>query len=279
VSHPLLERFASSDPGERARACRSAARDPSAVVLLDPLEKALGDPVVAVARAASDALAEIGSRASEVGALLRRAVRSDRPNARWGAAFAAAHLAPPDSGLLPPLVEALACEAGDVRWRAARLLAETGSVLPELQPLLAGLATGDARPRVRRMAAHCLRELAPDEPETTRVLLEATRDRDLRVRRASLSGLAALVDPPPEVAERLLEASTADADAASRCIAVGALGAIAARQRGVLPDAAEPALRRIAEESDDGNLRSAAARALRQLAGGPADSRPPERSR
>ena len=206
------------------------------------------------------------SRAPEVDALLRRALRSDRPNARWGAAFASARLAPPGPGLLPPLVEALACEARDIRWRAARLLVESGRVLPELQPLLAGLATGDPRPQVRQMATHCLRELAPDEPETAQVLLEATRDRDLRVRRASLSALAALGDPPPGVAERLLEVSAADADGASRCIAVGALGEIGARHPGVLPSEAEGALRRIAARAEDAVLRDAAARALRRLA-------------
>jgi HEAT repeat protein len=265
VSHPILERLASSDPGERARACRSAARDPSAVILLDALEEALGDPVVAVASAASDALAEIGARAAEVDALLRRALRSDRPNARWGAAFASAHLAPPGPGLLPPLVEALACEARDIRWRAARLLVECGHALAELQPLLGGLATGDPRPQVRQMAAHCLRELARDEPETAQVLLEVTRDRDLRVRRAGLSALAALGDPPPAVAERLLEVSGADADAASRCIAVGALGEIAARRPEALPSETRGALQRIAERTEDGNLQRAAAHALRRL--------------
>jgi HEAT repeat protein len=265
MSHPLLERLTSTDPAERVDACRSAAHDPAAVILLDALEEALGDPVVAVARQASDALAEIGSRAPEVDALLRRALHGNRPNARWGAAFASARLAPPDPGLLPPLVEALACEASEVRWRAARLLVESGHVLPELQPLLGGLVTGDPRPRVRQMAAHCLRELAPDEPETAQILLEATRDRDLRVRRASLSALAALGDPPAAVAERLLEVSAVDADAASRCIAVDALGAIAARHPGALPTEAEGALRRVAARAEDGNLRDAAARALRRL--------------
>jgi HEAT repeat protein len=231
VSHPLVERLASQDSDERVRACRSAARDPSAVILLDALAAALGDPVVAVARAASDALAEIGeigAQAGEVDGLLRRALRSDRPNARWAAAFASARLAPPEPGLLPPLVEALACGAGDVRWRAARLLVEAGRVLPEPQPLVTGLATGDPNPRVRQMAIHCLRELAPHDPETAQVLLAATRDRDERVRRAGLSALAALRDPPPAVAERLLEISEGDADVASRRIAAHALRSLSA---------------------------------------------------
>jgi HEAT repeat protein len=228
VSHPLLEQLASRDSAERVRACRSAAGDPSAVILLDALAAALGDPVVAVACAAADALAEIGARDDAVAGLLRRALRSDRPNARWAAAFASARLAPPEAGHLPPLVEALGCGAGDVRWRAARLLVEAGRVLPEPRPLLTGLATDDPNPRVRQMAIHCLRELAPDEPETTQVLMAATHDRDERVRRAGLAAVAALRDPPPSVAERLREISETDADGASRRIAEHALRSLSA---------------------------------------------------
>lgn len=227
MSHPLREQLASADPQQRASACRDAAGDPSAVLLIDALGEALGDPVAGVARAASEALAEIGARAGEVDAVLRGALRSDRPNARWAAAFASARLAPPGPGLLPPLVEALACETGDVRWWAARLLTESAAVLGEVRPLLLGLAGDDPRPRVRQMAVHCLRELAGDDPEAARVLLAATRDRDVRVRRAALSTLAALDDPEAAVADRLREAAGGDDDAASRRIADAALHVLA----------------------------------------------------
>jgi HEAT repeat protein len=227
VSHPLREQIASADPQQRAGACRDAAGDPSAVLLIDALGEALGDPDANVARAASEALAEIGARAGEVDAVLRRALHSDRPNARWAAAFASARLAPPGPGLLPALVEALACGAGDVRWRAARLLVENSPVLAEVRPLLLGLAGSDPRPEVRQMAVHCLRELADDDPEAARVLMAATRDRDVRVRRAGLSALAALGDPPAAIPERLLEAASDDADPPSRRIAEAALRILA----------------------------------------------------
>ena len=64
----------------------------------------------------------------------------------------------------------------------------------------------------------------------------------------------------------LIVEAQADADAASRCIAVDALGAIAARHPKALPTEAEGALRRIAARAEDGNLRDAAERALRRLA-------------
>jgi hypothetical protein len=192
VSHPLLARLASRDAAERRRACRDAAEDPAGVLLVDALEGVMGDPIPAVAAAAADAVAAIGARAGGVDDTLTRALRSDRPNARWAAAFAGARLARPSPRLLPPLVEALDCSAGEIRWRAARLLVQSAPVLSEVAPLLLGLAGGDARPRVRLMALHCLRELAPDAPETARALDSAQADPDAAVRRAGRLGLAAL---------------------------------------------------------------------------------------
>jgi hypothetical protein len=77
--------------------------------------------------------------------------------------------------------------------------------------------------------------------------------------------LAALGDPPPAVAQRLLEVSAADADVASRCIAVGALGEIAALHPEVLPSETGGALRRIAARPGNANLKRAAEHALRRL--------------
>ena len=70
---------------------------------------------------------------------------------------------------------------------------DTGRLHGEVLPLLLGLARTDERPVVRRMAAHCLRQLAPDRPESARVLLEGSRDADVRVRRASLAAMVALI--------------------------------------------------------------------------------------
>src|SRR5262245_4963500 len=99
--HPLLERLASADPGERRAACLAAADDPSGVLLADGLAGMLGDPVKAVVRAASDALVAIARRAGGVDEALRRALHGDEPLLRWGAALTTARLEPPGPRLLP----------------------------------------------------------------------------------------------------------------------------------------------------------------------------------
>jgi HEAT repeat protein len=265
VTHPLLERLRSGDPQQRKAACRAAARDPAGALLVEPLVDALGDPVRAVGRAASDAVVAIADRAGELHALLRRALRSEDPRRRWGAAFTLARLEPPGPKLLPALVGALADAEGNVRWAAARLLVETGRRHPEVLPLLLGLAGSDPRPPVRRMAAFALAELAPDLPEAARVLLAATRDDDPVVRRAAFAALAALLDPPPEVGKRLLEALTSDPDTSIRRIAALALGELAASSPPALAEAMTEALHRLRREAGDPGLRQVADQALDQL--------------
>jgi HEAT repeat protein len=164
VTAALDARFASPNPAERAFACDLAADDPNAVLLIDRLETALGDPAPRVAQRAADALARLAERTPEVDRVLRRALRGERTNARWAAAFALARCAPPEAAWLPALVEALDHPAGDVRWAALRQLVSSAPLLPEVPPLIQGLAADDPRPRVRRMAAHGLRRLAnPDD--------------------------------------------------------------------------------------------------------------------
>ncbi len=222
MSHPLLARLASPRAAERARACREAVDDPSAVVLVEALAERLGDPEKQVARAASDALVLLG-RAHAVADALREALHSGTARQRWYAARSLARLEPPAPRLLPALVEALGSDDADVRWEAARLLVDTGRLHGEVLPLLLGLTgTGDL-PLQRAMAAHALRELAPDEPRCAAALLAASRDADRSVRRAALTALAGLLGPPPEVLERLQEVAAGDADAASRRLAAAAL--------------------------------------------------------
>jgi len=242
-------------------------------VLLDALAGALGDPVRAVSRAASDALVALAPSVEGAEAVVRRALRGDTPEQRWGAAFTHARLAPPAPVLLPPLVEALGAPDGHVRWAAARLLVDTGRVVGEVLPLLLGLARTDSRPAARRMAAHCLRQLAPDRPEAARVLLAATRDEDRRVRRASFAALTALLDPLPEVLERLVEALRGDADPASRRIAAVGLGVLGERDPAVLPGDAIPVLRDALDDGDD-DLRRAALRALARVEPSPGGAPP-----
>ena len=266
MTHPIVERLASPDPEVRRAACAEAAADASAVLLLDALGAALGDRAKAVVRAASDALVELAARVEGVDAAVKRALRSDDPRLRWGAAFTSARIVPPSPILLPALTGALAFEDGDQRWAAARLLVETGRLHPEVLPLLLGLARGGERPVVRRMAAYCLRELAPDRPEAARVLVEATRDADVGVRRAAFTALAALIDPPPEAVARLCEVLAADPDPATRRIAAVALGEIGAADPERLPASAGDALRRAAGgDNPDADLARLATRALERL--------------
>jgi HEAT repeat protein len=261
VSHPLLVRLAGADPAERRAACLAAPADPAAALLVEALGLALGDPDRSVSRAASDALAAIGRRERAVQDVLRDALRSDSPARRFAAAYTSVRLAPPHPGLLPPLVEALASEDGDVRWSAAKILVDLGRLHGDVLGVLLGLARGADAPAARRMAAFCLRELAPDHPETARVLLGATHDPDAAVRRASFTALAALLDPPDAVRARLREALGADADLAVRRIAATALGALAAQGAAGLDPDSEAALV-AATASTDAVLRRAAERAL-----------------
>jgi HEAT repeat protein len=268
MTHPIAVRLGSPDPNERRAACAAAAEDPSAVLLADALAGVLGDPVKAVGRAASDALVAIGRRAGGVGEALRRALHSDEPARRFGAAFTAARLDPPGPRLLPVLVEAHASGDGDVRWAAARLLVEAGRVHGEVLPLLVGLARAGESAVVRRMATFALRELAPDRAEAAEVLLAAARDTDLHVRRAATAAMASLLGPPPSVARHLLAALAGDPDAATRRLAALALGEIGASAPEALPDDAQAQLEAAGRRDEDTDLRRAVERALARLRAG-----------
>jgi HEAT repeat protein len=265
VTHPLVQRLASPDPVERRAACLAAAEDPAGVLLAEALAGVLGDPVMGVVRAASDALVAIARRAGGVDETLRRALHGDQPLLRWGAAFTVARLEPPGPRLLPALVEALASPDGDVRWAAVRLLVEAGRLHGEVLPLLVGLARGGENAVVRRMATFALRELAPDRPEAAEVLLAGARDGDLHVRRAATTAMASLLDPPRSIAAHLLAALRDDPDAATRRLAALALGEIGAGHPHALPEDAEQHLAAAAARGEDPDLQRAVERALARL--------------
>lgn len=268
MSHPILAQLASADPAARRAACVAAATDPAATLLTGALCAALGDPVKAVARAASDALVAIGRARGDVDPGLREALHGKDPARRFGAAFTLARISPPGPRLLPALVEALGSPDGDVRWAATRLLVETGRVHGEVFALLAGLARTGESPSVRRMATFALRELAPDRAEAADVLLEAATDRDLHVRRAALTAMASLWSPPPRIALQLLHVLAHDADAASRRLAAHALGELGAADARSLPPEARAGLEAALAGNADADLRRAAERALARLAAG-----------
>jgi len=265
VSHPLIERLRSPRPDERVAACRDAVEDPSALFLIDALGEALGDPVEAVALAASDALARLARSVDGVEAVVHRALRSDAQSQRWHAALTSARLEPPTARLLPAIVEALAHGEADVRWMAARLLVDAGRVLPEVVPLAIGLVTGAESAEARRMATHCVRELAPERAESERALLVGSRDPERSVRCAALTALAGLSDPSSKVFDRLAEVAADPRDAAMRRLAVHALAALARAHRDSLTTASVAGLQKIASGDPDLELRDRARHALGPL--------------
>lgn len=275
MPHPIVERLRHPDATERQAACAAAIGDPAAVLLIDALGEALGDPAKSVSKAASDALAAIGRRERHVEAVLRAALRSDSPRRRFAAAYTCVRIGPPTPSLLPALVDSLASADGDVRWSAARMLVDLGRLHGEVLGVLIGLVRAADEMVVRRMASFALRELAPDRPEAARALAEATRDGAVHVRRAAYSAMASLLDPPPEIGARLLEALTREPDAACRRIAAVALGELGISSPASLPDGYRERLHMLAQQEDDTDLRRAAERALARLAGaGPAPAAP-----
>ena len=271
MAHRILENLKDPDPATRIEACREACRDPSAVILVDALGDHLGDSDRGVARAASDALVQIAANDPGVETTLRRMLRSDQPRQRFGAATTCARLGPPEPRLIPALVEGLQADHGDIRWSAAKLLVDAGRLHAEVLPIVLGLVRGGANPEVRRMAAYCARELAPDRPEAAAALLDATRDEDPTVRRAGLSALAKLIEPPAEVCDRLIETVRSDTDPASRRIAAVALGHVGVWASDARQPAVREALRGVVE-GEDPLLARAALGALDRLASGASGS-------
>jgi len=263
VSHPLLERLRSPDPDERCAACRDVGEDPAAILLVDGLVGALGDPVMAVAQAATDALVKLGQD-HEVIPSLRAALRDGDAMRRLDAALALARLEPPHVRLVPALVDGLGLADAKRRWWATRLLVETGRLATEVLPVLLGLSRDAEQPAVRRMARHALRELARDDPEAACALVEATRDPDVPARRAGYAALAAVLAPEPAVVVCLTEALGSEPDAACRRIATVALAELASRDASVIDAAARQALETARASRDEG-LQRGAERALAVL--------------
>jgi HEAT repeat protein len=262
LSHPIIAGLASPDTAERHAACVAAADDPSAVLLLHALAEALGDPEKRVAQAASDSLAQLAQTSDEVSGVVRAALSGGTPNQRWFAAFTYSRIEPVGPRLLPPLIEALGSDAGDIRWAAARLLVNTGRAHGEVLPLMLGLARTAPTGVLGCWALYGRRALAPDEPGCAHAIAAATHDPDRSVRHAALTALASLRDAPASVIDRIVEVSTDTGDPAGQRIATFALGALGSRPQIELSESAIASLRQHAAGTHRDALRSAARRAL-----------------
>jgi HEAT repeat protein len=223
VTHPVVAALRSAAAEERLAACAAAADDPSAVLLVDPLVTALGDPDARVVRAATRALERIGREHESVLVALRPALRSQDPRHRLEAAWTWARLEPPPIKLLPAIVSALGDLEGDARWRAARLLVELARLHGEVAPVVRNLVAADQPARVRGIGLVALRELEPGSDFTLGAHLAATREPDVGLARLALLGLAGLAARTSEVSERFAEVAASHADPDCRRIAVRAL--------------------------------------------------------
>jgi len=263
VTHPVLARLRDRDPAVRRDACALAAQDPAAVLLAPGLAAALGDPVRAVWRAASEALLSIAAQdAAAALAALREALHGGDERTREVAALTGARLAPRELRWLPSLAQALGSDDGYLRWGAARQLVEMGRTDASVLAIALEIVRGGKSPVARRMAAFCVRDLGPDDPRAAAALVEASRDEVPALRRAALSCLAALLEPPRGVEERLREALERDADGACRRIAAAVLGRLAVEHPGFLSEPTRALLARARDADPDPDLRRAAARAL-----------------
>jgi HEAT repeats len=233
VTHPVVALLRSAAAEDRIAACASAADDPSAVLLVDPLVDALGDRDARVVRAATRALERIGRDHQTVLTALRPALRSEDPRHRLEAAWTWARLEPPPIKLLPAIVSTLPALDGDARWRAARLLVELARMHGEVAPVVRNLVAATEPARVRAIGLAALRELEPGSETTRGAHLAASRDADADLARRALLGLAGLADPTDEIRQRFAEVAAAHADPACRAIAARALERAQASLSGV----------------------------------------------
>ena len=219
MSHPLLDDFEARDPERRLAACRAMADDPAAVLFVDALVKGIADSDPRIRLASGRALGEIGRRDDEVLSALRPVLHDGAPASRLEAAWTWSRIEPPPIALLPVVVALLDHLQGSDRWRAGRLLVELGRVHDEARAVVLALARPQQPPTVRRVALAALRRLAPHEPETLHLHLDASRDADPGLARLALASLSALGDPTDARWQRCVEVLETSRDSGQRRVA------------------------------------------------------------
>jgi HEAT repeat protein len=235
-----------------------AARGRADAGELARLVEALGAPAKAVQRGAAETLAELARAGQPIDEVLARALESDVPRRRWGAAYAWARRGAVPRACLPVLLDALGSADGDLRWASAAILRDLADC-PELVPALRALLTTPDALR-RKMALYCLRDLRASGDGLDGELLAALEDREVGVRLAALSAVACLAVDRAAAGAALVRRLD-DGDPGVRRAAAAALGRL-----GVSDPAVTAALRR-ALVADDPALARAAAGALAAVGG------------
>ena len=229
---------------------------------MDLLDK-LASEERSIQRTACDEALERLRREPEFRETLHHLLNNGGPRARFAAAFVLFQGNRPSLRLLPPLLDSLDLEDGDLRWTAARMLATLGRMQAEVYPVLLHECERAEAPQRRRMALYVLRELAAEREETQRAFLAALEDPDAGVRRAALSSLAKLSDPGRACVERTLEIARSDRDPRMQRVAAIVLPDLVLHHPGARGTVAD-LLRRLVG-SDDPSLARAAHAATHRL--------------
>ncbi len=182
------------------------------------LQKLASEDRVLQRGACNEALEEL-RRNPEFRETLHRLLHEGELRARFAAAFILFQAGRPSLRLLQALLDSLDLDDGDLRWKAAHMLATLGRMQGEVYPILLHECRHQEAPRRRRMALYVLRELAAEREETREAFLAALGDLDPSVRRAALSSLAKLSDPDQACVEQALEIARSDRDPKMRRIA------------------------------------------------------------
>ncbi len=229
----------------------------------DELLRRLGSHARAEQRAACEEVRERIGNEPGLHQRVRDLLRSGEPRERFAAAWVLFRSEAPGLRVLPALLDSLELSDGDLRWSAAHMLAALGRTQPEVLAVLLEEAADRSRPPARRrMLLYALRELGPERPETTSLLLAALDDPAPDVRRAALSSFAKLPDPPRACLERALAIADSDPDAKLRRIAATVLPALAAHHDDLRQEV-RARLARLENEADPLLARAASAAALR----------------
>jgi hypothetical protein len=146
-------------------------------------------------------------------------LRGGKPHERFAAAWILFRARRPNLRLLPALLDALELADGDRRWEAAQMLVQLGRIDASVAVVLQHEIAQARAPERRRMAIFALRELAPEDAQTRRALLQALDDPDAAVSRASLASLVKLDDPDRACLERTLAILGGDGDLRTRQLA------------------------------------------------------------
>lgn len=162
-------------------------------------------------RQAVDALIRIAADNPQIGTILSELLNDSTRKNRWPIAYVLANLPSPARSSIQVLVETLDHQDPDIRWAVALLLARLAKTQrPILKSLIELASKGTANQR--RMAIYTVREVASNDDESVKMLVNSLRDPDPTVRVAAVTSLKMQSGLSKEGKNELLERFSQDQD-------------------------------------------------------------------